>query len=129
MASYCSRTFRVRGDDVNGQLLAGRQPGHRRLMHDKRLPHQTVFPKSRCSPKDGVPRKTVLAKRRGQESLRTMMPPSPLAAHGRVAFSPRRVASFLPCRRRPGRRRHADGSCGHDREPRLGHARGSWAIL
>ena len=82
MASYCSRALRVRGDDVNGQLLAGRQPGHRRLIHDKRLPHQTVFPKSRCSPKDGVPRKTVLAKRRGQESLRTIMPPSPLAAHG-----------------------------------------------
>jgi len=40
-------------------------------MHDKRLPHQTVFPKA------GVPRKTVLAKRRGQESLRTMMPPAP----------------------------------------------------
>jgi hypothetical protein len=108
MASYCSRTFRVRGDDVNGQLLAGRQPGHRRLMHDKRLPHQTVFPKSRCSPKDGVPRKTVLAKRRGQESLRTMMPPSPWPRTAGGIFAPARREFFAlspPARPAATRRR------------------------
>jgi hypothetical protein len=68
------------------------------------VPEEPVFPK------DGVARKTVLAKRRGQESLRTMMPPSPPAAHGRVAFSARRVVSFFARHVGPNRRRHADGT-------------------
>jgi hypothetical protein len=45
-------------------------------MHDKRLPHQTVFPKT------GDPRKTVCPNMAGAGSLRTMMPPRPWFAQG-----------------------------------------------
>ena len=75
-------------------------------MHDKRLPCQTVFPK------DGMARKTVRPNRRGQESLRNMMPPRIRLAHGGVAFSARRAGIFFAAARVSGGVRHAGGTLG-----------------
>ena len=111
----------------NGQCSQAGSRG--RLVHDKRLPHQTVFPKAGdprklCSrktgfPKDGAPQQA------GAGSLPTMMPPRPRFAHGGGRFFGRRVAGTFSARWAYCQWcRHAGVTCGHDREPRLGHTRG-----
>jgi hypothetical protein len=77
MASYCSRVIRARWRAKTSlrTLLAG----SRRLVRDRRLPHQTVLPND-VFPNGGAP------KDGGRKSLRTMMPPCLPSAHGGAAF-------------------------------------------